>query len=57
MVLSTLLFNNEAQNKLFLTSVIMIFTVHTTEVTARTDSPNIHHLYSDISDILDGNDL
>jgi len=33
----------------FLTLVIMIFNVHITAVTTRTDSPNIHHPYSDIS--------
>jgi len=48
-VLSSLSFNNEAQYKLFLTLVNMIFTVHITAETTRTDSPNIHHPYSDIS--------
>jgi hypothetical protein len=49
MVLSSLSFNYEAQYKLFLTLVIMTFTVHITAVTTRTDSPNIHHPYLDIS--------
>jgi hypothetical protein len=49
MVLSSLSFNNKAQYKLFLTLVITIFTLHITAVTTRTNSPNIHNPYSDIS--------